>query len=54
MLDQGITRVPDASHRGRNHRNLRGEIIPIVDLTCKLGLHPIQRLVIIHGEVIIC
>src|SRR5690554_3164223 len=37
-LDQGITRVPKAPHFVEGIINLRGEIIPIVDLRARFGL----------------
>ena len=37
-LDQGITRVPKAPHFVEGIINLRGEIIPIVDLRRRFGL----------------
>lgn len=37
-LDQGITRVPRAPHFVEGVINLRGEIIPIVDLRARFGL----------------
>lgn len=37
-LDQGITRVPRAPHFVEGIINLRGEIIPIVDLRARFGL----------------
>jgi len=37
-LDQGITRVPKAPHFVEGVINLRGEIIPIVDLRARFGL----------------
>lgn len=37
-LDQGITRVPKAPHFVEGVINLRGEIIPIVDLRKRFGL----------------
>lgn len=37
-LDQGLTRVPKAPHFVEGVINLRGEIIPIVDLRKRFGL----------------
>ena len=47
-LDQGLTRVPKAPPFVEGVINLRGEIIPIVDLRKRFGL-TLPPLAMIHG-----
>lgn len=49
---QSITRVPHAPHPVRGIINLRGRVVPTVDLRVRIGLSPVELTV--QSRVIIC